>query len=95
LRDGCILVATDRRLIVISPKFLGAETLADEALAPQPGSVSYRDIRGVQEHLCWLHHKLQLDVGGTPIELRDMRRKGARAVADVIRRHAAVVQAGP
>jgi hypothetical protein len=86
--DGHIFVTTDRRLVLVSVKFLLAKTIGDEVREREPVSIDYREIRGVKEHLGWLESKLDVDVAGTTIRLTSMRRKGARAAADAIRRHA-------
>jgi hypothetical protein len=87
-------VATERRLLFVSLKFLTADGILEEAVADQPTSISYRDIRGVKERLGWLESKLDLDVSGTTIQLTSMRRKAARAAADAVRRHAPVAPSG-
>jgi Bacterial PH domain len=94
VRDAQIFVATDRRLLFISTKFLSADTIPEEAGERQPTSINYRDIRGVKERLGWLESKLDLDVSGTTIQLTSMRRKAARAAADAVRRQAPVAPMG-
>jgi hypothetical protein len=94
VRDAQTFVATDRRLLFISTKFLFADTILEEAGERQPTSVNYRDVRGVKERLGWLESKLDLDVSGTTIQLTSMRRNAARAAADAGRRHAPVAPNG-
>jgi Bacterial PH domain len=90
VRDVQTIVVTDRRLLFISTKFLGADGILEEARERQPKSFHYRDIRGVKERLGWLESKLDLDVSGRTIQLTSMRRKAACAAADAVRRHAPV-----
>ena len=87
MHDGGFFVATDRRLVLIAASFLLARTVDDE-VRRRPSSIYYREIRRVEEHLGWLESTLDLDVGGTTVRLTSMRRKGARAAANAIRRHA-------
>jgi hypothetical protein len=94
VRDAQIVVATDRRLLFISTKFLSADTILEEASERELKSLNYRDIRGVKGRLGWLESKLDLDVGETTIQLTSMRRKTARATADAVRRHAPVAPTG-
>ena len=77
--------------MLISAKFVLAQTVADQAREPEPTSIYYRDVRGVGERLGRIESKLDVDVGGTTVRLTSMRRKGAQAAADAIRRHAPVV----
>jgi hypothetical protein len=94
VRDPRVIVTTDRRLMLVSTAFLLATTLVEEATAPQATVISYRDVRGVRERLGWFESKLELDVGGTTVQVTSMRRRSARTVAEVIRRHAPVAPAG-
>jgi hypothetical protein len=93
-RDLQTFVATERRLLFVSVKFLAADGLLEEARERQPTSINYRDIRGVKERLGRLESKLDLEVSGTTIQLTSMRRKAARAAADAVRRHAPVAPKG-
>ena len=90
VRDAHVFVATDRRLVLISVKWLLAPSLLDEVLEREPTSIQYRDISRATERLGWLESALEIDADGTTIRLTSMRRKGARAAAEAIRRHAPV-----
>ena len=88
VRDAHALVATDRRLLLASVKFLAAETAADEIRHPQPWSIDFRDIRGFRAELGWFESKLEIEQDDRTVRLTSMRRKGARTVEETVRRHA-------
>jgi hypothetical protein len=88
MRDGHVFVATDRRLLLMDVKFVSAKDLMEEALAGAPKSIRFRDIRGLNERLGLFESKLDIELEDETIKLTSMRRKGAKAAAEAIRRHA-------
>jgi hypothetical protein len=90
LRTPQVLVATDRRVLITTTAFL----MADDDEKPQGlqvASTPYRRIRWVDEKLGWTESKLEIGYEHTTVRLSSMRRKGARAAADAVRRRAPVI----
>lgn len=82
-----LIVATDRRLRLLPNDLLMAHDLAGEARAPEPESLPYGEMQGIEEKFGLTESKLDILMHTGTVRLTSMRVKGASAVAEVVRAH--------
>lgn len=80
-RSGRLVVATDRRLLLVPFGLLLDRQSRAESPYPQPTSLPYGDIDDVEVKLGRLESRLKLRSTAGAIHLSSMRAKGASAVA--------------
>jgi hypothetical protein len=94
-KSGRLVVATDRRLLLVSSELLLARHVTAESPYPQPDSLPYGDIEDVEVKLGRLESWLKLSSTAGTIHLSSMRAKGASAVAAQIESLVGEVAGGP
>jgi hypothetical protein len=84
-KSGRLIVATDRRLLLLPLGLLYARSVAAEARHPPPESLPYGEIQGIEEKIGRLESKLDIFTAAGAVRLTSMRAEWASAVASVVR----------